>query len=66
MASRPYSGLGMDWRRKVTTHCAQGHEYTPDNTLWRAEGWRNCRACMNEAAKRYQAKKQQGRPGFAQ
>lgn len=48
---------GMAWRRYATTHCVQGHEYTPENTLWREEGWRNCRACMNEAARRYQQRR---------
>jgi hypothetical protein len=43
-----YPGAGMGWRRSVTTHCARGHEYTPENTLIRAEGWRNCRTCRDE------------------
>ena len=33
------------------THCPQGHEYTPENTLIRKEGWRSCRACAAEVAK---------------
>lgn len=32
--------------RSVTqTHCAQGHEYTPDNTLRGSNGSRRCREC---------------------
>lgn len=28
------------------THCPQGHEYTPENTLRRPNGHRRCRACV--------------------
>jgi hypothetical protein len=45
---------GLNWRRVATTHCAQGHAYTPENTLWRAEGWRNCRECNRQAARERQ------------
>jgi hypothetical protein len=44
---------GRDWAKAVT-HCVHGHEFTPENTLWREEGWRNCRACMRAAVDRYQ------------
>ena len=27
------------------THCSRGHEFTPENTYWRPEGRRQCRAC---------------------
>jgi len=30
---------------QLKTHCAQGHEYTPENTRIRKNGWRVCRAC---------------------
>lgn len=31
------------------THCAQGHPYSPENTLWRNDGIRarECRTCLN-------------------
>lgn len=29
------------------THCPQGHEYTPDNTLTNGNGNRHCRECQN-------------------
>lgn len=29
------------------THCAQGHELTPENTQVRTEGRRRCRTCSN-------------------
>ena len=44
---------GKNWRRAATTQCAQGHAYTPENTLWREEGWRNCRECNRDASRRY-------------
>ena len=50
--ARFYPGAGFDWRRKVTTHCKHGHEFTPENTYTREEGWRQCRACNREAVKR--------------
>lgn len=31
--------------------CARGHEYTPENTHYTAEGWRQCRACSAERAR---------------
>lgn len=33
--------------RRQATHCARGHGFTPENTLWRkdAPGRRGCRAC---------------------
>jgi hypothetical protein len=34
-------------------YCHRGHEYTPENTMIRKEGWRNCRACQNERQKGY-------------
>jgi hypothetical protein len=36
-------------RGALTTHCAQGHEYTPENTA-RYRGHRACRACNRERA----------------
>lgn len=47
---------GMGWASAVT-HCVHGHPLSGDNLIVRAEGWRNCRQCMNEAARRYQARK---------
>ena len=40
------------------THCAQGHEYTAENTHTKADGSRNCRACARDAQlKRTRARK---------
>lgn len=55
--ARYHPGKGFGWRRHVTTHCAHGHEYTEANTLWREEGWRQCRACNRAAVRRYQARR---------
>lgn len=30
------------------THCKAGHEFTPENTLIRSSGARNCKACQKE------------------
>lgn len=49
-------GFGSYQRNK--THCPQGHEYTPENTYVRpGRPGRNCRTCMKEAQKAYNAKR---------
>lgn len=46
----------QEWRRRTgritglhnygsRTHCGQGHEFTPDNTLTRSDGGRRCKTC---------------------
>jgi hypothetical protein len=35
-------------RRRAQTHCKRGHEFTPENTFIRANGWRMCRTCHND------------------
>lgn len=30
---------------KDKTHCWKGHEFTPENTKYTKEGWRNCKRC---------------------
>jgi hypothetical protein len=37
------------------THCAQGHEYTPENTAVNNRGQTFCRICSRIKAKRYKA-----------
>jgi hypothetical protein len=39
------------------THCANGHEYTPENTYTRPTGQRDCRACIRDRARRYKERK---------
>jgi len=33
--------------------CRKGHEFTPENTYIRKEGWRVCRKCNRERIKRW-------------
>lgn len=32
-------------KKKMLTHCKNGHEFTQSNTLITKEGWRSCRVC---------------------
>lgn len=41
-------GVGPTARNAAKTHCKWGHEFTPDNTIWRSYGGRECRACKHE------------------
>lgn len=46
---------GRGWRGAIT-HCAHGHEYTPENTRWRydmATPQRACRECERRRAREY-------------
>jgi hypothetical protein len=38
------------------TQCANGHEFTPENTYIDSHGWRSCRRCRAEAARRFRRK----------
>jgi len=49
---------GSSWVNAQKTHCPQGHEYTPENTMT-FNGMRSCRQCMNERSGRYHRKKHQ-------
>lgn len=35
------------------THCANGHEYTPENTYIRPNGQRDCRICNADRQRRW-------------
>lgn len=41
------------------THCRNGHPYDEVNTHLDTRGWRTCRACNREAARRYKARKRE-------
>lgn len=41
-------GMASGEVQKAKTHCPNGHEYTPENTLKRERGWRGCKACHRE------------------
>lgn len=39
------------------THCKRGHEFTPENTMWRKGGtWRACRTCMRMHTRNWRAR----------
>jgi DNA-directed RNA polymerase subunit RPC12/RpoP len=45
-------------RNARSTHCVQGHEFTPENTrINRRDGGRECRACGREKARNNRARK---------
>lgn len=35
--------------RSALTHCKHGHEFTPENTYIKPNGYRNCRKCRADA-----------------
>jgi hypothetical protein len=41
-------GVGPTATNAAKEFCKRGHEFTPENTMIRKEGWRNCRACHYE------------------
>ena len=46
------TGRGLPW--KARTHCEHGHEYTPENTMPRADSsGRRCRECQRERGRRW-------------
>ena len=50
-------GVSFSAANAVKTHCANGHEYTPENTYYRTPTHRACRICNNAAAKAYYRRK---------
>lgn len=54
-------GVGITAQNKAKTHCKNGHEFTPENTVacTRAGGGasRECRICRIEKTRRWRAKK---------
>jgi hypothetical protein len=42
-------GMGVAGQNAKRTHCRKGHEFTPENTIWRERAdrhpWRECRTC---------------------
>jgi hypothetical protein len=44
-------------RGQSQTHCAHGHEYTPENTYRRPTGGRDCRACIRTRVADYQRRR---------
>lgn len=50
-------GTSFAVTNRAKTHCANDHEFTVANTYIRPSGFRDCRACVNERQRRYQARK---------
>lgn len=46
-------GEGPTAVNAVKTHCAHGHEFTPENTYVDPRGWRQCRKCGRAASARH-------------
>lgn len=44
-------------KRRMTpiSRCKRGHKFTPENTYRRPDGFRACRACLRDRAKRWRA-----------
>lgn len=53
-----YRQLCPSCHRKIDqgNYCRKGHEYTPENTYVRKEGWRVCKSCHQEAHKKWRLK----------
>ncbi len=43
-----FGGKASGDKRKLSTHCSKGHEYTEETTYITKQGWRNCRICHKE------------------
>lgn len=52
-------GVSFSAVNAAKTHCANGHEYTPENTYYRTPTHRVCRICNNAAFRAYYRRKQQ-------
>ncbi len=46
------------WDQKAKTHCAQGHEFSPENTHRTKEGYRQCIQCKRETTRRWRLARQ--------
>jgi len=47
-------GVGFVAENAKKTACVHGHEYTPENTIWRTGG-RRCRICQLAAVAKYRS-----------
>lgn len=46
-------GVGWAAENAAKTHCVNGHEFTPENTIVRKNGGRKCRICQRVAAREW-------------
>lgn len=49
-------GTGPIPENATKTECVNGHPFNDANTYWRPGGHRDCRACINERARRYRGR----------
>ena len=54
-------GNGVSGINSRRTHCAQGHEFTPENTHIDPRGHRRCRTCNRVYLARWHARRREGR-----
>ena len=54
---------GITTLNSAKTHCPQGHEYTPENTIIEPYGSRRCRICRNARVRRRKHRATPGRAG---
>ena len=54
---------GMSSKHAGRTHCNNGHEFTPENTIVRADGYRSCRQCRLESRRTGKRPNAYGRTG---
>jgi hypothetical protein len=50
-------GSGFAATNAAKTQCANGHEFTPENTYVRPSGWRSCRTCKRATDARARTRK---------
>lgn len=43
--------------KRSRSHCANGHRWTAENTRITPQGWKDCRTCAREKARRYRAER---------
>lgn len=62
-AVTPAENIARSWQRTPDRprpdHCPQGHDYTPENTLIRSDGYRACRICRQAKDQRAKQRKKQ-------
>lgn len=59
--ARRAAEAGVLDRKSDDTHCGSGHEYTPENTRFTPQGWRDCRECARLKTQRLRKAKR--KPG---
>lgn len=43
----------LHWETLRPTHCPSGHAFTDENTAFNPSGWRYCKQCNRDKARRY-------------